>query len=149
MENEEEKKMPEAGKKRPEERLEIPAKGTKIFWPYDDIEEVAKALAELPTPYEPGFLWSFAGDEAAIFPKKGTPPFEPYFAACTGKPLDMEELAAVAKGWIETRHLDFGDLLLRDIPEEWLNKFGLTRLDKKENKDSEDKGNEGKDKDTP
>ena len=38
---------------------------------------------------------------------------------------------------------------VRDIPEEWLNKFGLTRLDKKEEKDSENKDKEDKDKDAP
>ena len=144
-----ENKEPEDEKKAPEEKPEIPPMGTKIFWPYDDIEEVAKALAELPTPYEAGFIFSWAGYEAGIFPKKGTPPFEPYFAVCTGKPLDLEELAAIAKGWLETGFPDFGDLLLRDIPEEWLNKFGLTRLDKKEEKDSENKDKEDKDKDAP
>lgn len=99
----------------------------KFYNPFEQIEPVIKALAELDTPLRAGFILSLCGLEPAIFPSKRTEKFEPYML---NREPTMDELVAIAKGYVEEEGCpEYGEYLWRHIPEEWLNKFDLTRKD--------------------
>ena len=99
----------------------------KFYNPFEKIEPVIKALAELDTPLRPGWILSICGLLPAIYPSERSEQFEPYIL--NHKP-SMDELVAIAKGYMDGDGVpEYGEYLWFNIPEEWLNKFGLTRKD--------------------
>ena len=97
----------------------------KFYNPFEKIEPVIKALAELDTPLRGGYILSITGLLPAIYPSERSEKFEPYIL---NHEPSLDELAAIAKCYVEDEgNPEFGEYLWFHIPEEWLNKFGLTR----------------------
>ena len=99
----------------------------KFYNPFEKIEPVIKALAELDTPLKAGRIMGLGDWVPAIFPSERSEQFEPYML---NHEPNMDELVAIAKGYLENNGVsEYGEYLWFHIPEEWLNKFGLTRKD--------------------
>lgn len=99
----------------------------KFYNPFEKIEPVIKALAELDTPLKAGRIMGLGDWVPAIFPSERSEQFEPYML---NREPTMDELVAIAKGYVEEEGCPkYGEYLWYYIPEEWLNKFDLTRKD--------------------